>query len=719
VKKISQCWCGNTDLVPFSPKYLKCESCNTLVVAEVSEVNQTLVTDSDKDFYGRSYWFAHQEEDLGLPNISVRSRSDLPERCIHWLSTVLKYKLPPGKVLELGSAHGGFVALLRWAGFDATGLELSPWVVDYARQTFEVPTLLGPVEDQQLEANSLDVIVLMDVLEHLPDPMTIMGYCLNLLKSDGCIFIQTPRLPEGEAFSELVTRRDPFLEQLKEKDHLYLFSERSIKEFFLRLGCKHVQFEPAIFAHYDMFIVVSRTPPETYTYEDIANALQATSSGRLVLAILDSQEASQAKLANLGQAFESAEADRAERLQVIEDQGRRLGEVEAERNNLQAELGELRQLFGELETERDKLQSERDGALRVLFSISKSRAYKLLRRLGRWQAIEQSISDISEGLLPPAGYKGAEMALLERLGPDHLASLISKDYADDASLFSACEKHGFHLTPVHFYSPIPEISKLPKKIWEQSSELIGIELNEQAQLAFLDQICHQYKSEYEAFPVNPTDVPHQYYFNQVMFRSVDAEVLYCMIRYQCPRRVIEVGSGFSTYVAAAAVVRNAEQGKPAELFAIEPYPNEVLRQGFPGLQRLISEPVQDVDLDLFTTLAEGDVLFIDSSHVLRIDSDVRFLFLEVLPRLQPGVLVHFHDIFLPLDYPQEWVIKEHRFWNEQYLLQAFLAFNRAFEVIWAGSFMHQYHSDALKKAFSHYDPETVTPGSFWTRRAIF
>jgi len=460
VKKINQCWCGNTDLVPFSPKYLKCESCNTLVVAEVSEVNQTLVTDSDKDFYGRSYWFAHQEEDLGLPNIFARSRSDLPERCIHWLGTVLKYKLPPGKVLELGSAHGGFVAVLRWAGFDATGLELSPWVVDYARQTFEVPTLLGPVEDQLLEANSLDVIVLMDVLEHMPDPTATMGYCLNLLKSDGCIFIQTPRLPEDETFSELVTRRDPFLEQLKEKDHLYLFSERSIQEFFLRLGCKHVQFEPTIFAHYDMFIVVSRTPSEAYTYEDIANALQATSSGRLVLAILDLQQTTQAKLAgsqkqfesieadsaarlefieeqgrklgeveaernnlqfelaNWRQHFESVQADSAARLEFIEEQGRKLGEVEAERNNLQFELADLRRHFesvqadsaarlqviedqgqrlGELEAERDELKAERDGARRVLLSVSETRTYKLLRRLGRWKAIEQLISEISAG----------------------------------------------------------------------------------------------------------------------------------------------------------------------------------------------------------------------------------------------------------------------------------------------------------------------------------
>ena len=439
------------------------------------------------------------------------------------------------------------------------------------------------------------------------------------------------------------------------------------------------------------------------------------------------------------QAYQASEDDRAARLKVIEEQGRRLGEVEAERNNLQSELAHWRQHFesvqaesaarlqvieeqgrrlGEVEAERDKLQSERDGALQVLFTVSRTRAYKLLRRLGRWKAIEQSISEISEGLLAPAGYTEVEMSLLERLGPGQLVNLIAKAYANVDSLFSTCEEHGLHLTPVHFYSPIPEVSKLPKKIWEQSSELIGIEINEQAQLAFLNQICHNYKSEYEAFPVNPTDVPYQYYFNQMMFRSVDAEVLYCMIRYHCPRRVIEVGSGFSTYVAAAAVVRNAEQGKPAEFVAIEPYPDEVLRKGFPGLQRLISEPVQDVDLNLFTTLMEGDVLFIDSSHVLRIDSDVRFLFLEVLPRLQPGVLVHFHDIFLPLDYPPEWVMKEHRFWNEQYLLQAFLAFNRAFEVIWAGSFMHQSHSDTLKKAFSHYEPRTVTPGSFWTRYVI-
>jgi hypothetical protein len=125
--------------------------------------------------------------------------------------------------------------------------------------------------------------------------------------------------------------------------------------------------------------------------------------------------------------------------------------------------------------------------------------------------------------------------------------------------------------------------------------------------------------------------------------------------------------------------------------------------------------VQDVDLTLFESLGENDVLFIDSSHVLHVDSDVRFLFLEVLPNLQPGVVVHVHDIFLPDHYPRQWVVEEHRFWTEQYLLQAFLAFNPSFEILWAGSYMRARHAERLREAFASYD-SSVWPGSFWFRR---
>jgi hypothetical protein len=125
--------------------------------------------------------------------------------------------------------------------------------------------------------------------------------------------------------------------------------------------------------------------------------------------------------------------------------------------------------------------------------------------------------------------------------------------------------------------------------------------------------------------------------------------------------------------------------------------------------------VQDVPLDEFTRLEDGDVLFIDTSHVVKTGGDVQYEFLEVLPRLQKGVIVHIHDIYLPAEYPKEWVLDGLTFWSEQYVLQAFLAFNSAFEVVLGGQYLHLYHPDRLHKAFALYGGEPWL-GSFWIRR---
>ena len=169
-------------------------------------------------------------------------------------------------------------------------------------------------------------------------------------------------------------------------------------------------------------------------------------------------------------------------------------------------------------------------------------------------------------------------------------------------------------------------------------------------------------------------------------------------------------------ITAAACVLNTHEGYPVDLTAIEPYPSDILRNGFPGLNQLLVKPVQQIDRDVFSSLQANDILFIDSSHVTKVGSDVNYLFLEILPRLQPGVFVHIHDIFLPLEYPQKWILEECRFWNEQYLLQAFLACNTAFEIVWAGSYMRLKHNIRLQHSFARFDPNTVWPGSFWIRR---
>src|SRR5581483_10733380 len=174
------CWCGNADLVEFDREYLRCPRCETLVLRQMPREDVTAVGADEAGLYGKDYWFNHQEQDVGFPNITQRSRADLPERCVHWLRAVLKYKLPPARTLELGAAHGGFVAMLRLAGFDSTGLELSPWIAEYARRTFDVPTLQGPVERQPLAPGSLDLIAMMDVIEHLRDPVGTLSACVRL-----------------------------------------------------------------------------------------------------------------------------------------------------------------------------------------------------------------------------------------------------------------------------------------------------------------------------------------------------------------------------------------------------------------------------------------------------------------------------------------------------------------------------------------------------------
>lgn len=284
-------------------------------------------------------------------------------------------------------------------------------------------------------------------------------------------------------------------------------------------------------------------------------------------------------------------------------------------------------------------------------------------------------------------------------------------------LFPLAQKLGFHITPNHYYQPIPDTRTLKDDLWQKQSKLVGININEEDQISLLSLFSSKFKEEYKTFPRNKTSIPYRYYVNNCGFESVDGEILYCMIRHLKPKKIFEIGSGNSTYLSAQAVLKNKEDnGHECELIAFEPYPNDVLKAGFPGLSKLIPTKIQDIPLSEFGKLKENDILFIDSSHVLKIGSDVQYEYLEILPRLNQGVIVHAHDIFLPAEYPREWVLKDYTFWTEQYLLQAFLVFNDSFKVLWAGSYMHLKHPDKLETTFSSYKRDERWPGSFWIKK---
>jgi len=278
--------------------------------------------------------------------------------------------------------------------------------------------------------------------------------------------------------------------------------------------------------------------------------------------------------------------------------------------------------------------------------------------------------------------------------------------------FGLWERIGVHVVPAHFYSPVPVLRRLPDSVFERQSPLLGIDMNVQAQLDFLDNVCARYKPEYDRFGLHEPADGAPYYSLNGMFGAIDGDLLYCMVRHFKPKRIIEIGSGWSTLVATYALRQNKrETGEMGGLVAIEPYPGRHLRKGFEGLIQVIPQDAQQVPLDLFQTLGENDILFIDSSHVVKTGSDVCYEFLEIIPSLKPGVLVHVHDIFLPCEYPRHWLRRERLFWNEAYLLQAFLVGNRSFEVVLAGHFLKVRYPERMSRLFRTEDVQ-----SFWMRR---
>ena len=156
--------------------------------------------------------------------------------------------------------------------------------------------------------------------------------------------------------------------------------------------------------------------------------------------------------------------------------------------------------------------------------------------------------------------------------------------------FPLWERHGFHVTPVHFYQPIPDTQHLPERLWERPSELVGIDMNESMQLDLLRKHFPKFRNEYEQFPTEPAGKSGHFHLNNGLFAGVDALVAYCMVRHFQPRLIIEVGSGFSSLLVGEAAAKN----NTSALICIEPFPQEFLKQGFPGLHRLIEKKVEDI-----------------------------------------------------------------------------------------------------------------------------
>ena len=237
----------------------------------------------------------------------------------------------------------------------------------------------------------------------------------------------------------------------------------------------------------------------------------------------------------------------------------------------------------------------------------------------------------------------------------------------------------------HFFSAVSSGKERARYVKDTSCESIaGINLRVVEQTA----LAEEFAGYYSQCPLVRTKEPSKrYYSDNPSYPFSDAYVFYCFIHHYRPRKIIEIGSGFSS--AACLDSLDALGLDDTQCWFVEPYPALVrsLLGELDARHEILAKPVQDVDLSLFESLEAGDILFIDSTHVSKINSDVNWTVFEIMPRLKPGVIIHIHDIYWPFDYPEEW-IQEGRAWTEVYLVRAFLQFNDAFQILYFNSFLH-------------------------------
>jgi len=267
----------------------------------------------------------------------------------------------------------------------------------------------------------------------------------------------------------------------------------------------------------------------------------------------------------------------------------------------------------------------------------------------------------------------------------------------------------------HYYSPIISIKDIrnrENKIWRKAEidSVKGLDLNIEKQKQLIQTLSKYYKE----LPFKAEKQPNiRYQFENSYYSYTDGIILYSMIRNFNPKNIIEIGSGFSS--AVMLDTNNLFFNNRIKLTFIEPYTERLLSlltEIDKKQANIIQGDVQSISLEIFEKLEKGDILFIDSTHIVKTGSDVNYILFDILPVLKSGVLIHFHDIFYPFEYPKEWVLSG-RNWNEDYFLKAFLMYNNKFEIRLFSDYMHKHHKEAfIDMPLSYKNPG----GNLWIEK---
>ncbi len=362
----------------------------------------------------------------------------------------------------------------------------------------------------------------------------------------------------------------------------------------------------------------------------------------------------------------------------------------------------------------DVRQTAKSLARRVprLASVLDDRArwqQEAMRRRAKGAALQQRLDTAVGEAAAAAGQAAAAQAELAAARERQRA--LEAEVAAESTRYARLRKDVGYWLPGNCYSPIPDLHEVRARddeLWQVAPSVPGIDFRPAAQLALLPALAEAYRDC--PFPDDPTP-EFRYAFHNRFFAHPDGLVYHGLLRTWQPRRILEVGSGWSSALLLDTLQRFGTE--PVELTFIDPYPERLeslLREEDLATTTIIREPLWKVGGEVFDVLGPGDVLFIDSTHVARIGSDVNRLLLDVLPTLPAGVHVHLHDVFYPFEYPRGWVY-EGRAWNEAYLLRALLTDNPTLQVTWSNSYLRAFHAEEVTAAMPRW--ALGHGGSFW------
>ena len=368
---MDRCWCGNTELIDYSVSYSCCANCGTLISKKFFDKKIYDICQEDSDLYGSNYWKQKMLKMTGLQTLENIVDLYMKERVVYWLKGLLSYMLPPARVLEVGCGLGQFSYMLKHVGYYQHAYELSPEICAWVEDKLKINIFWG---DATQSIAKYEVVAAFDVLEHLDDPIAFLKSMYDKLDEEGVLCIQTPCYDDMLTYENMRVTKPRFIEQLKENEHIYIYSKKSVELLLKKAGFNYIYFEPAFFGDdYDMYLFASKTAIKKNTNEEIDAYLAQQPNGYIIkalISIFDENELNKKHNEELKKQRENHLNDINKLIDLNRDLQQKVNKLQAEREQHLCDINSLMKVNKSLQDENTLLEQESEKRLNDVLTLT-------------------------------------------------------------------------------------------------------------------------------------------------------------------------------------------------------------------------------------------------------------------------------------------------------------------------------------------------------------